>query len=123
MEAAKRGDLVVVESVHTDFVIGKGCNSHPEFVVAVVTNITRECLIKAVRPVGYSHTVELTRMVGFRKAHLVPKARIDVDAALKAAAEHTWTGKPGDTPKYFDTLDAARDVLRPHLIETLAVKR
>lgn len=110
---------MVVESVHTDYVIGKGCKSHPEFTVAVVTNITRDGQIKAVRPVGYSTTVELPRMVGFRKAHLVPKKNIDVDAALKAAAEHTWTGRTGDTPRYFDTLDAARDVLRPHLIKSL----
>jgi hypothetical protein len=119
MEAAKRGDLVVVESAHTDYVIGQGCKSHQEFTVAVVTNITREGQIKAVRPVGYSSTVELARMVGFRKAHLVPKKNIDVDAATKAAAEHTWTGRAGGTPKYFDTLDAARDVLRPHLIKSL----
>jgi hypothetical protein len=119
MEAAKRGDLVVVESVHTDYVIGKGCKSHSEFTVGVVTNITRDGQIKAVRTVGYRSTVELARMVGFRKAHMVPKKSIDVDAALGSAAEHTWTGRPGDTPKYFDTLDAARDVLRPHLIKSL----
>lgn len=117
MEAAKRGDLVVVESVHTAYVIGQGTSSHSEFTVAVVTNITRDGQIKAVRPVGYSHTVELTRMVGFRKAHLVPKARIDVDAALAAAEAHTWPG-PSTTPKYYDTLGEAKDALRPHLIGT-----
>jgi hypothetical protein len=119
METAKRGDLTVIESAHTDYVIGQGCKTHMEFVIAVVTSITRAGVVKAVRPAGYSAPVEIARMVGFRKAHLVPKKNIDVDAATKAAAEHTWTGRAGDTPKYFDTLDAARDVLRPHLIKSL----
>jgi hypothetical protein len=119
METAKRGDLTVIESAHTDYVIGQGCKTHMEFVIAVVTSITRAGVVKAVRPAGYSAPVEIARMVGFRKAHLVPKARIDVPAAFATAESHTWTGRTGDTPKYYDTLDQAREALRPHLIKSL----
>lgn len=118
MEAAKRGDLVVIETEHIDYVIGQGCKKHSEFIIAVVTSITRAGVVKAVRPAGYSAPVEIGRMFGFRKAHLVPKARIDVPAAIATAEGHTWTGRPGDTTKYYDTVDEAKDALRPHLIGT-----
>lgn len=114
-QKARRGDLVVVHTLHRYYVIGQGQQSHDEFTVGVVTNITRDGAVKAYRPAGFSEPLPLAYLGrALQQMYLVPQSRIDVPAALKAAEAHTWPGN--DYPRYYDTLDEVKDALRPHLI-------
>lgn len=112
---AKRGDLAIIESRHRDHFMGQDARERSAFAVCVVTSITRDGVVKAVRRTGYGDTIQpIAHWVGFHVAHIVPQTKIDVDGALEAARQHTWPDHP-DQPKYYDTLDEVRDALRPHL--------
>lgn len=111
---ARRGDLVIVHTVHRDFIIGEGPKSHDEFTIGVVTNINRDGAVKAYRPVGTDRPLPLVYLArSLQNVYLLPKDRVDVEAAMATAAAHTWPGH--DYPRYYDTLGEVRDALRPHV--------
>lgn len=113
---ARRGDLAVLVSVRQDFVIGQGSSVSTQVDVVQVASVTREGVVKAVRSVWRDSTpLPLARWPHANpQVLLVSRDRIDVEAALTAARAHAWPGHP-DQPMPFDSVEEARDLLRPFL--------
>lgn len=103
---ARRGDLAVLEVESRD-----GGRISTWYDVAKVTSVTRDGLVKTILD-AWGTIAPVERRVGLRAVHVLSAQRIDVDAALRAAAEHHWPGHP-DQPMPFDTLDDVRNTLRP----------
>lgn len=112
--AAKRGDLVIVGRKVGSFVIGRPYSEQGEYRICVVTNITREGAVKAYRDRDDGATHRLDQVINLIGIALVPAARIDVAAAMKAAADHTWPSGHPWMP--FDSLDEVRAALKPYLL-------
>jgi hypothetical protein len=67
--------------------------------------------VKKWREVGHENPVDLARSyAGIRRSWIVPQTKIDVQAALRAAAEHHWPDHP-DQPRPFATLEDAKAVV------------
>jgi hypothetical protein len=120
---AKRGDLVAIVQEHRDYIIGQGATKHTTCQIAVVSSITREGLVKAVRW-AYNHGEKWDdptplAHLGRIETHLVPAAKIDVAAALEAAKAHSW---PSGSTMPYASLDEVRDALRPHLFAPATAK-
>jgi hypothetical protein len=112
----RRGDLAVVERVNVSHST-TGRTEAIEYAVMVVSNLTREGRIKAVRDPRWSddaHTQPLERIVGFRRVHTMSQTEIDVTAAIDAARDHVYPGST--TPRPYDSLDEVRAALAPHRI-------
>jgi hypothetical protein len=106
--AAKRGDLVLVVEDRRDVFIGQEAREYVAAVVGVVASIDRLGFVK--RYLSTWGGAPCAMPVRAR-ALVVSKADIDVTAAFEAARAHTW---PGHTqPKPFDSIDEAREFLRP----------
>lgn len=112
---AKRGDLVIVGRKVGNYIIGKPYSEHDEYRICVVTNITREGAVKAYRDRDDGVAHRLDQVINLIGIALVPAVRIDVDAAMKAAEDHTWPGGQPWMP--FDSLDEVRAALKPHLLD------
>lgn len=117
----RRGDLAIVERLRvTQSATGRA--EQTDFTVMTVCSITREGRAKAVRDDRYPgdghnvpHAQSLEGMPGFRNVLVVPKAEIDVAAAIATARTHTYPDS--DTPRAYESLDAVREALRPHLLD------
>lgn len=96
---AKRGDLIVIQTHHRDYVIGAGggAREYDYFQVGVVTNITRNGTVKKWREARDSHAYELDNTVGLVAYWVQSQAEIDVVAAVETAAANPWphNGMPG----------------------------
>lgn len=112
----RRGDLAIVERVNVSHST-TGRTETTEYAVMVVSNLTREGRIKAVRDPrwgdgGYAQPLE--RISGFRRVYTMPQAEIDVPAAIEAARAHVYPGST--TPRPYDSLDDVRAAIGPHRI-------
>ena len=106
-QAAKRGDLCLIVEDRRDVFIGQEAREYVAAVVGVVAGIDRLGYVKR-----YSSTWGGVCAIPARaRALVVSKAAIDVTAAFEAAKAHTWPGHT--TPKPFDSIDEAREFLRP----------
>lgn len=112
---AKRGDLAIIEKRTGNYIIGMPYSESITYEIGVVTSITRDGIVKAVRTRDDEDGVPVARMVGASVSRLVPKASIDIKSAMRAAEEHAWPSGYAFMP--FDTLDEVRAALRPCLIE------
>lgn len=116
---AKRGDLVVLEIRHRDFILQEGMRERYEYRVGKVTAVTRAGVVKAALQAGSAPITwgngnggyPLDRMTGLVRWWVAPKSGMDVDGALRRAAENTYPGHA--TVRGFDTLEEAQDALRP----------
>jgi hypothetical protein len=111
----RRGDLAVIERINVSHSTTEGRTETTEYVVMVVSNLTREGRIKAVRDTRWSdsgYAQPLERMAGFQRVHTVAQADIDVDAATAAARAHVYPGSI--TPRPYASLDDVRAALAPH---------
>lgn len=110
----RRGDLAVIERVivshsRTDL------TEITEYAVVLVSNITREGRVKAIKDPRWSddgYAQPLDRIVGFRRIYIVPQTDIDVAAAIATARSHVYPGH--NTPRSYDSLDEVRTALKPH---------
>lgn len=112
----RRGDLAIVERVNISHSTS-GRTETTEYAVMVVSNLTRDGRIKAVRDPRWgddAYPQPLDRMIGFRRIHTVPQADIDVAAATATARAHVFPGST--TPRPYDSLDEVRAALSPHRI-------
>ncbi len=115
----RRGDLAILERLR----VTQSATSRTEetdFTVTTVCSVTRDGRAKAVRDDRYPsdghntpHAQPLAQMHGLKNILIVPKDEIDVDAATATARAHTWPD--GTTPRAYESLDAVREALRPHL--------
>jgi hypothetical protein len=116
---ARKGDLILVGTVHSSYVIGEGHSETLSYSFGVVASATRAGLAKTMRQVGYGDELLSSAAVpvpeqSFRdkRVYIVARDAIDVDGVLRAAKAHHWPGHPGQ-PKAFDTLSEARECARP----------
>ena len=120
--AARRGDLAVVQQHHTG--AGQRRGRYDTFTVGQVTGITREGVVRVIRPAGMlagetdgqgreRPGTNVQRAGDVTAVHVISSRKIDVEGALATAACHVWHG--GEIPRPYDSLTEAGDELRPHL--------
>lgn len=112
----RRGDLAIIERVNVSHST-TGRTETTEYAVMVVSNLTREGRIKAVKDPRWgddAYAQPLERIVGFQRILTVPQTEIDVTAAIATARAHVYPGST--TPRAYDSLDDVRAALRPHRI-------
>lgn len=110
----RRGDLAVIERVRVDHA-RTGRTETTEFAVMLVSNLTRDGRVKAVKDIRWSddsYAQPLDRMLGFQRVHIVSKDDIDVAAAIATVRTHTYPNST--TPRDYDSLNAVREALAPH---------
>lgn len=118
---AKRGDLVVIKSLHNYSVLGEGTRYRIKYTVCVVLNVSRAGEVKTVHSTcAPEYPIEIKRWIGHGRTYVIPATQIDVAGALETAKNHTWPGHP-DKPKYYNTLDEVKVALRPHLVRSRKV--
>lgn len=124
MDKAKRGDLVVIQCKDLDSIASKG-RDHDRFTVGIVTNITRDGLVKGYQEIGYAGSLYQMKIdvksprrhdkpVGFVKMYVQSQGQIDVQAALEAAKENRWS-VGGTQGMPFDSIEAVKAALKPCL--------
>lgn len=126
--AAKRGDIVIIQQHHRDWVQGQGAVESDTYTIGTVTSITRDGTVKAYRPAGtqpYHYpawdknngSADVARVTGFVRAILVPATYADPAGVLATAECHTWPGHPEHVRAY-DTLDEVRAAVAPHRLDS-----
>lgn len=123
---AKRGDLVVFEESHRDYVLHGENREYSTFTVGVVTSVTRDGQVKMYRRAGsfdqgkdwrgqpdHGETAP-SRAV---RSYVMSATDVDVTGALATAACHVWITDTAheDNAKPYDTLAEVKGELRPHL--------
>ena len=123
--AAKRGDLVVIEEHHRDYVSHGESREYGTFTVGMVTSVTRDGHVKMFRRAGNFDQGKdwrgqpdrgeavPSRMV---RSYLVSASDIDVAGALATAACHVWITDMAheDQAKAYDSLPEVQAALKPH---------
>lgn len=113
-DRVRRGDLAIVERVNVSHST-TGRTETTEYTVMVVSNLTREGRIKAVRDPRWgdaAYAQPLERIIGFRRVHTVSQAQINVAAAVATARAHVYSGST--TPRPYNSLDDVRAAIGPH---------
>jgi hypothetical protein len=107
----RRGDLAIIERINVSHST-TGRTETTEYAVMVVSNLTREGRVKAVRDTDCAYAQPLDRIVGFQRVFTVAQAEIDVAGAITTARAHVYPNST--TPRPYDSLDEVRAALRPH---------
>lgn len=112
MNPARKGDLVIIEETHRDYIIGEGTRERTSYSVAVVASATRDGRVKTYRGVGWGDELLSTNAVPVRheRCYVASAGDVDIDATLRAAKAHHWPGHPGQ-PKAFDSLADVRAIV------------
>jgi hypothetical protein len=105
---ARRGDLVVVQAHHSE------AGGYDNYRVGIVTSIARDGHVRKFREASSDTAEDLNRYVGFKACYVIPATRVDVEAALAAAAANPWpwgdtTGKP------YYSLGEVQAAISPHV--------
>jgi hypothetical protein len=90
---AKRGDLVAIVTTSTDYVIGAERTERTRVILAIVTSVTRDGVVKAART-EYGGTLDLTRPRADRHVLIVPAGTVDVPAVMTSYAERRYPTAP-----------------------------
>jgi hypothetical protein len=114
---AKRGDLIVIETVRHDYVIGQGTTERRLFEIYEVAGLFRDGRVRTVRSVAWSgnHAEEVEgrhRVLGLVNTYLLPAVGVDKPAVIEAVKAHTYPGS--NTPMPFSSLDGIRALIKPH---------
>ena len=128
MQNARKGDLILIGTVHRSYVIGQGSEESLDYTYGVVASATRGGEVKTYYAVGfgddqlspYAQPVPPSARVECR-VYVMSAAEIDVMAVVRAAKAHHWPDHPGQ-PRGFDTLSEARAVARPFLTADFMAK-
>ena len=119
---AKRGDLVVIEQHHRDYVIGAGTSEHDSFIVGVVTSVSRDGHVKMFRRAGSFDQGKDWRgqpdrgenvPSGMVRSYLASSSDIDVAGALATAGCHAWPSGH-ESPMPYESLAEVQADLKPH---------
>ena len=121
---AKRGDLVVIEEHHRDYVLHGDNREYDTFTVGVVTSVSRDGHVKMYRRAGSFEQPPAwpgakpdrgeavpSRIV---RAYVMSSTAIDVAGALATAGCHVWPSGH-ESPMPYESLDEVRGELKPHL--------
>jgi hypothetical protein len=114
---AKRGDLIVIETVQRDYVIGQASTERRLFEVYEVAGLFRDGRVRTVREVAWSgnraQEVEgRRRVLGLVNTYLLPAVGVDKPAVIEAVKAHTYPGS--NIPMPFSSLDEIRTLIKPH---------
>lgn len=111
----RRGDLVLVELRSTYTTSSYKREERTEYRLMTVTNLFRDGRIKMVRDDRYSddgYSRKFDGMLGrMGRYFLLPATDWDVDMAQRIAKEHVYP--KSTTPRDFQSLEDAREALRP----------
>ena len=108
---AKRGDLAVIVSNRSYFSVADGVRECQTVEISEVTSITRDGVAKNVRTAS-GEVRAIPRWVGLRQVYIVPRAKVDIEAAMQSAAANPWpSGHPGMP---YESLEQVRSMLREH---------
>ena len=107
MIAAKRGDLVVIETTHDDSGVPSG-GPHVQYEVGRVKSITRAGMVKKYEVPGYSGSMYAMDTTWAERLYharwwVQPAATVDVEAAIEIARAHVWPAHP-ESPMPYDSL-------------------
>lgn len=121
---ARRGDLCAVVTTSRDYVIGQTSTERTSVVLAVVAGVSREGVVKFVRPIwngtGPTEARNPVR-TPMERTYVIASGTIDTDAAIAAYAARRYPTAPhSDMVPPLDSLDALRELLRPFLVESAA---
>jgi hypothetical protein len=110
----RRGDGVLLQKATSTQYVDRRAEQRTEIVLAVVTSVTRDGQIKQVRPQGYNQGVPPSRL-GFSTmgALHLPQDRWDIEAVMQYCEARPWPHDPTYKGKQFDSVDEAREELRP----------
>lgn len=109
---AVRGDIAVVETVRRTSYVGRTAQESVSYAVVLVTSVTRDGQVKAVRDTRWGDAVRrIEHMAGVRGISVVSKKEIDVEAALAHVASHTYPNST--TPLDYASVAEVRSALRP----------
>jgi len=94
MSPARRGDLIVIQQHHRDWVLRGESREYDTYTVGVVTSVTRDGTVKMFREAGHADTPDWRGKpdrgqgmpAGFERALIMSAADIDVTGALAACA-------------------------------------
>lgn len=119
---AKRGDLVMVEVRPSYTTSSYGREEITEYRLMMVTNLTRTGEIKMVRNVAWGDDSAPVKLEGMLyttgRRWLLPKTAWNVEAAVRVAREHVYPNST--TPRAFQSLESARELLEPARIGYVA---
>lgn len=117
---AKRGDIAVIVTERRDSYINGPTQVRTEVEIKVITSITREGLVKAVRGLGSDSPAYPFEQFHARRValYIVSAAEFDVAGAIESARKHTYPNS--DTPRAYDSLTEAKDMLRAHRLDVPA---
>jgi len=127
MNPAKRGDLVVIEQHHRDYVMHGDNREYDTFTVGVVTSVTRDGHVKMYRRAGDFEQPPAWRGAkpdrgetvpsGMVRSYLLSAKAVDVASALATAACHVWVTDTAheDNTKAYDSLAEVKAAMQPHL--------
>lgn len=113
---ARKGDLILVETVNSTYVIGQGRSESTEYRFGVVGSATRDGAVKTWLGLAYGESDLLADYaVPIRYArHWTGSAKdVDVEAVLRDAKAHHWPNHPGQPMAYATKKDALA-VVRKH---------
>lgn len=108
---AKRGDLIIIERRTSYHHAQTGRHESLVYEVGIVTSITREGAVKAVRYQGHDYSTQLRWIFDYSFIYLLPQHQIDVQAAYTAALGTDALSKT------YDSLGAVRETIRPYLTQ------
>jgi hypothetical protein len=113
---ARRGDLIVVEQRHSQFVQGQGYKESTDLHVGRVTNVTRDGQATAYLRAGDEGAPTQLKNIPHVKTYIQPAETVNVEAALHAAANNPWPHAPQHVGKPYDSLEEAKAAIAPHKI-------
>ena len=122
VNAARRGDLIVIEQHHRDYAIGTGASEYDTFTVGVVTSVTRDGHAKMYRRAGCFDQGKDWRgqpdrgvaiPSGLVRSYVCSSSDIDVAGALATAGCHVWPSGH-ESPMPYGSLAEVQADLKPH---------
>ena len=120
--AAKRGDLIVIEEHHRDYVLHGDNREYDTFIVGVVTSVTRDGHVKMYRRAGsfdqgkdWRGQPDRGEAVSPRmvRTYVASATEIDVAGALATAGCHVWPSGH-ESPMPYESLAEVQADLKPH---------
>jgi hypothetical protein len=115
---AKRGDIAVIPITFRALYIGSAGTTTTEYHVTIVTSVTRDGNVKAVRTVDSDTVIPLNRFYsGGRRGQIMiaAKNKCDVAGVIESVKLHTWPGHPNQI-KAYTSWDEVRDMVLSHKI-------
>jgi len=116
---ASRGDaiVIVIVSQESNYVTGAARTTSTRVELGIVTNITRDGLVKKFRAAAYqdSSPRTLDTVIGFQRTLVIPTSQISTQDVEAVARNHHFDGHPGQA-KPFSSVDEAKAALKPYVI-------